>query len=72
MQAHCLILWAVLWDGDSGRVGMTSRRAWDLIYAFEYVAEHVVSREVVQKLLGHAMFFSTINRGGMSVFSPFI
>ena len=55
-------------DGDSGRVGMTSRRAWDLIYAFEYVAEHVVSREVVQKLLGHAMFFSTINRGGMSVF----
>ena len=55
-------------DGDSGRVGMTSRRAWDLIYAFEYVAERVVSREVVQKLLGHAMFFSTINRGGMSVF----
>ena len=55
-------------DGDSGWVGMTSRRAWDLIYAFEYVAEHVVSREVVQKLLGHAMFFSTINRGGMSVF----
>ena len=55
-------------DGDSGRVGMTSRRAWDLIYGFEYVAEHVVSREVVQKLLGHAMFFSTINRGGMSVF----
>ena len=55
-------------DGDSGRVGMTSRRAWDLIYAFEYIAEHVVSREVVQKLLGHAMFFSTINRGGMSVF----
>ena len=55
-------------DGDSGRVGMTSRRAWDLIHAFEYVAEHVVSREVVQKLLGHAMFFSTINRGGMSVF----
>ena len=44
-------------DGDSGRVGMTSRRAWDLIHAFEYVAEHVVSREVVQKLLGHAMFF---------------
>ena len=38
----------------------------------EYVAEHVVSREVVQKLLGHAMFFSTINRGGMSVFSLFI
>ena len=59
-------------DGDSGRVGMTSRRAWDLIYAFEYVAEHVVSREVVQKLLGHAMFFSTINRGGMSVFRRFI
>ena len=58
-------------DGDSGRVGMTSRRAWDLIYAFEYVAEHVVSREVVQKLLGHAMFFSTINRGGMSVFRRF-
>ena len=55
-------------DGDAGRVGMTSRRAWDLIYAFEYIAEHVVSREVVQKLLGHAMFFSTINRGGMSVF----
>ena len=59
-------------DGDSGRVGMTSRRAWDLIYAFEYVAEHVVSREVVQKLLGHAMFFSTINRGGMSVFAVYM
>ena len=55
-------------DGDSGRVGMTSRRAWDLVQAFEYVSEHVVSREVMQKLLGHAMFFSTINRGGMSVF----
>ena len=43
-------------DGDSGRVGMTSRRAWDLIRAFEYVAEHVVSREVVQKSWGMQCF----------------
>lgn len=55
-------------DGDKGRVSMTSRRAWDLIYTFNYVADNVVSPSVMQKLLGHAMFFSTINRAGMSVF----
>ena len=55
-------------DGDKGRVSMTSRRAWDLIYAFRFVADNVVSPSVMQKLLGHAMFFSTINRAGMSVF----
>ena len=55
-------------DGDKGRVSMTSRRAWDLIYAFNFVADNVVSPSVMQKLLGHAMFFSTINRAGMSVF----
>ena len=51
---------------------MTSRRAWDLIHAFEYVAEHVVSREVVQKLLGHAMFFLNNQPWWNECFSPFI
>ena len=55
-------------DGEAGQIRMTSRRAWDLIYAFEHVAHHTVSPSTMQQLLGHAMFFSTLNRAGMSVF----
>lgn len=55
-------------DGEAGQVRMTSRRAWDLIRAFEHVAHHSVSPSTMQQLLGHAMFFSTLNRAGMSVF----
>ena len=55
-------------DGEAGQVRMTSARAWDLMRAFEHAATHVVSPEVMQRLLGHAMFFSTLHRGGMSVF----
>lgn len=55
-------------DGEAGQVRMTSRRAWDLIRAFEHVAHHSVSPSTMQQLLGHAMFFSTLNRTGTSVF----
>eukprot|EP00438_Fugacium_kawagutii_P008128 Skav234369 [mRNA] locus=scaffold2071:40230:43653:+ [translate_table: standard] len=55
-------------DGEAGQIRMTAERAWDLIRAFEYAATHVISPTVMQKLLGHAMFFSTLHRGGMSVF----
>lgn len=55
-------------DGDVGHVRCTERRIWSLIFAFEYIAEHRVSRELIQRLLGHAMVVCTINRSGMSVF----
>ena len=55
-------------DGDKGEVRMTEQRAWNLIQAFEHVAEHPTSPDTIQRLLGHAMFFSTLNRNGMSVF----
>lgn len=55
-------------DGAAGEVRMTRQRAWTLIRAFEYVAEHPVSPSTIQRLLGHAMFFSTLNRNGMAVF----
>eukprot|EP00435_Cladocopium_sp_Y103_P017954 s440_g4.t1 len=55
-------------DGEAGQIRMTRKRAWDIILAFEFVAEHMVHPTTMQKLLGHAMFFSTLNRAGMSVF----
>eukprot|EP00435_Cladocopium_sp_Y103_P007924 s2848_g2.t1 len=55
-------------DGVAGEVRMTRRRAWAVIRAFEYVADHPVSPATIQRLLGHAMFFSTLNRNGMAVF----
>ena len=55
-------------DGEAGKVKMTRKRAWDLILAFEFVADHMVHPTTMQRLLGHAMFFSTLNRSGMSVF----
>eukprot|EP00438_Fugacium_kawagutii_P032905 Skav229623 [mRNA] locus=scaffold1753:167277:170273:- [translate_table: standard] len=55
-------------DGDVGEVRCTSKRIWSLILAFEYLTTHVASRELVQRLLGHAMVACVINRGGMGVF----
>lgn len=55
-------------DGEAGHVRMTNRRAWDLKLAFEHAASHVVSPDIMRRLLGHAMFFATLNRSGMSVF----
>eukprot|EP00438_Fugacium_kawagutii_P002019 Skav214231 [mRNA] locus=scaffold1133:6956:10370:+ [translate_table: standard] len=55
-------------DGEAGQVRMTNRRAWDLTWAFEHAADHVISPDIMRRLLGHAMFFSTLNRSGMSVF----
>lgn len=42
-------------DGDLGVVRCTDKRIWSLILAFEYIAFHKVSVELVQRLLGHAM-----------------
>ena len=42
--------------------------AWDLILAFEFVADHIVHPSTMQRLLGHPMFSSTPNCAGMSVF----
>ena len=55
-------------DGVTGVVRPTRQRIWNVIYAFKYLVAHVVSRELVQRLLGHAMVICTINRCGMSVF----
>ena len=55
-------------DGDLGVVRCTDKRIWSLILAFEYIAFHKVSVELVQRLLGHAMVACVINRSGMSVF----
>ena len=55
-------------DGERGLVSCTPKRIWSLIWAFEYLACHRVSTELVQRLLGHAMVACVINRGGMCVF----
>ena len=55
-------------DGDIGHVRCTPQRIWSLILAFEYLVDHKVSVELVQRLLGHAMVACVINRSGMSVF----
>lgn len=55
-------------DGSVGEVRATSLRMWSLIYAFEYIACHVVSTELVQRLLGHAMCVCCHNRAGMCIF----
>ena len=60
--------WVGWWTERRGHVRMTNRRAWDLKFAFEHAASHVVSPDIMRRLLGHAMFFSTLNRSGMSVF----
>ncbi len=55
-------------DGQSGEVRMSNTRAWNVIYSFQHIATHVTSVDTVQRLLGHAMFFSTLNRAGMCPF----
>ena len=55
-------------DGDRGQVRTTSLRMWYLIEAFNYVQKIVVSVEDIQRLLGHAMVVSVLNRSGMSIF----
>ena len=42
-------------DGSVGEVRATPSRMWSLIFAFEYMVDAVVSTELVQRLLGHAM-----------------
>ena len=55
-------------DGDVGQVRGTPRRMWSLIYAFEHLDSAVVSTELVQRLLGHAMCVCNYNRAGISIF----
>lgn len=55
-------------DGHLGLVKCSSNRIWSLIYAFEYICNHRVSVELVQRLLGHSMFVCVLQRSGMAVF----
>ena len=55
-------------DGEIGEIRTTSARAWNLILAFDYLQSQVVSTELVQRLLGHAMVICVLNRCGMSIF----
>ena len=55
-------------DGKKGLVRATSKRMWQLIYAFELAADTVVSTKTIQRLLGHSMVVCVLNRCGMSVF----
>jgi hypothetical protein len=54
--------------GVEGAVKPSSNRLWNLIFAFEYASEAVVSTDLVQRLLGHAMVVCVLHRGGMSIF----
>jgi hypothetical protein len=55
-------------DGSTGQVRGTPRRMWSLIFAFEHISNVVVSTELVQRLLGHAMCVCNFNRAGISIF----
>lgn len=55
-------------DGKLGQVRATDERVWNLIAAFRHIATHIVSPEVVQRLLGHAMVVCAINRYGVCIF----
>ena len=55
-------------DGERGEVRPTARRAWKIKLAFEHVMTIPVSSKTIQKLLGHAIFLSILNRCGMCVF----
>ena len=55
-------------DGERGEIRTTASRAWNLIFAFEYLIENVVTTDLVQRLLGHAMVVCVLNRCGISVF----
>ena len=67
-QARLHRHWLVFVWAQFGQVRGTPRRMWSLIYAFEYISTAVVSREAVQRLLGHAMRVCACNRCGISVF----
>lgn len=55
-------------DGAKGQVRPTNSRVWKIILAFEMAANSVVSPKTIQRLLGHSMVVSVLNRCGMSVF----
>ena len=56
-------------DGEQGTVRPTKERVWNLILAFEYVAQaSKVSPGLIQRLLGHSMVVCVLHRAGMSVF----
>lgn len=55
-------------DGVKGQVRPTNKRIWQIIHAFELAACSTVSPKTIQRLLGHSMFISVLNRAGMSVF----
>ncbi len=55
-------------DGQLGHIRCSNSRIWSLIFAFEYCCNHKVSVELVQRLLGHAMFACVLNRSGMALF----
>ena len=54
--------------GDKGIISTLPARSWSLILAFEFLCRHVVSTDLVQRLLGHAMVVCVLNRCGMAVF----
>lgn len=55
-------------DGFRGEIRPTSRRAWRIKLAFEYITTIPVSSKTVEKLIGHGVFLSILNRSGMSAF----
>ena len=55
-------------DGELGTISASRTRMWNLIMAFEYAAESVVSPDLIQRLLGHAMVVCVLHRSGMSIF----
>eukprot|EP00438_Fugacium_kawagutii_P025342 Skav236504 [mRNA] locus=scaffold78:316727:320924:+ [translate_table: standard] len=57
-----------VFDGVTGSIAPTSKRAWDCILAFEYLLENVVSCELVQQLIGHSVVIFVLNRCGMCIF----
>lgn len=55
-------------DGKAGQIRPTSTRAWNILLAFESLLMGKVEWRTLQKLLGHAMTLTVLNRAGMSVF----
>lgn len=49
-------------DGKQGMIKPNTERYWNIIMAFDYVCNHPVLSEVIQKLLGHAMVLLVLNR----------
>eukprot|EP00435_Cladocopium_sp_Y103_P076203 s26_g81.t1 len=55
-------------DGKRGQVRSTNAKVWKIIHAFETAAFSRVDPKTIQRLLGHSMVLSVLNRCGMSVF----